>query len=62
MKKAWYKVKAMKLTDTRHNNPLIIEFDFFGDPNSDEGYALAMEIAKNKLHTTESVVMYFEEM
>lgn len=58
--KTWYIVKAMIETNTKLSDPQIVEFDFFGDPNSHEGYALATEIAKNKLHTTESVAMCFE--
>ena len=60
--KAWYTVKAVKERDTYLIDPQIVEFDFFGDPNSKEGYALATEIAQNKLHTAESVAMCFEEM
>ena len=58
--KVWYTVTAMKVRDTHLINPKMVKFDFFGDPNSDEGYALVIEIAQNKLHTTEGVALHFK--
>ena len=58
--KAWYTITAMKVRDTHLINPKMVKFDFFGDPDSDDGYALAIEIARNKLHTTEGVALHFE--
>ena len=58
--KTWYTVKAMRVRDTHLNEPETVEFDFFGDVDND--YDLVMEIAKNKLHTTESVCFKIKEM
>ena len=56
MSRAWYIVKGID------NNQNTVEFDFFGDPNLTETLKLAREIAQNKLHTAEDVVLQFNMM
>ena len=58
--KAWYTVKAMEETIAIYSNPQTVEYDFFGDLNSCEDVARAIEIAQNKLHTTECVSLQFK--
>lgn len=58
MKGCWYIVKATAEADATKT----VEFDFFGNPNSCESVALAIEIAKNKLHTTGCVSLQFNMM
>ncbi len=61
MKGSWYIVKAMKETDAINSNPKTVEYDFFGDISNPADMELAREIAKNKLHTVESVSLEFKQ-
>lgn len=57
--KEWYVVVAVRSKDVNCADADMVAFYFFGDPGDSCDIESAVEIAKNKLHTTDDIFYHF---